>query len=129
MSAPEFNNPSNVAAPLGAYSHSGWVKAGSDILYIAGQVGNRPDGTLCETFTEQAEQAFANIARILEAHGLTPANLVKTNMYVVHGHPATVVRDMRKKYFGDARPASTFIYVPQLVEAKYFIEIEAIAAR
>jgi ribosomal-protein-alanine N-acetyltransferase len=129
MSAPEFNNPHNVAQPLGAYSHSGWVKAGSDILYIAGQVGNRPDGSLCETFTEQAEQAFANIVRILEAHGLTTANLVKTNMYVVHGHPAMVVRDIRKKYFGDARPASTFVYVPQLVDAKYFIEIEAIAAR
>lgn len=129
MSAPEFNNPNSVAAPLGAYSHSGWVKAGSDILYIAGQVGNRPDGTLCETFTEQAEQAFANIVRILEAHGLTPANLVKVNTYVVSGHHAAVVRDTRKKYFGDARPASTFVYVPQLVDAKYFIEIEGIAAR
>ncbi|MCE9522005.1 MAG: RidA family protein [Alphaproteobacteria bacterium] len=129
MSAPEFSNPSTVAAPLGAYSHTGWVRSGSDVLYIAGQVGVRPDGTLPESFAEQADEAFANIVRLLSAHGLKPFHLVKTNLYVVYGQAANVVREARRKNLGDVRPASTFIYVPQLVEPKYLIEIEGVAVR
>jgi 2-iminobutanoate/2-iminopropanoate deaminase len=129
MSAPEFNNPSTVAAPLGAYSHAGWVKSGSDILYIAGQVGVRPDGSLPESFAEQADEAFANIVRILSGSGLKPMHLVKTNLYVVYGQAANVVREARRKHFGDIRPASTFIFVPQLVDPKYLIEIEGVAVR
>jgi len=129
MSAPEFNNPVGVAPPVGAYSHAGWIKAGSDVLFIAGQVGVRPDGILPETFHEQADEAFANIARILAGSGLKAMHLVKMNIFVVYGHPVNVVRDARRKHFGDIRPASTFIYVPQLVEPKYFIEVEGVAAR
>jgi enamine deaminase RidA (YjgF/YER057c/UK114 family) len=40
-----------------------------------------------------------------------------------------VVREARRKNLGDVRPASTFIYVPQLVEPKYLIEIEGVAVR
>ena len=89
----------------------------------------RPDGTLPETFAGQAEETFANIARILEGNGLKPMHLVKLNLFVVYGQPANVVREARRKHLGEIRPASTFIYVPQLVEAKYLIEVEGIAAR
>ena len=129
MSAPELFNPNTVAPPVAAYSQAGWVKAGSDLLYIAGQVGLRVDGTLVDGIDAQAEEAFANIARILEGAGLTPANLVKINTYLVYGQPVTAVRVARNKAFGDARPASTLITVPQLVEPKYLIEVEAVAAR
>jgi 2-iminobutanoate/2-iminopropanoate deaminase len=129
MSAPEFSNPSTVAAPVGLYSHCGLVKAGSDVLFIAGQVGLRPDGTLPDAFADQAEETFANIARILEANGLKPMHLVKLNLFVVYGQAANAVREARRKYFGDVKPASTFIYVPQLVEPKYLIEVEGVAAR
>ena len=44
MSAPELFNPATVAPPVGANSHGGFVKANSDILFLAGQVGVRPDG-------------------------------------------------------------------------------------
>jgi len=129
MSVPEFDNPSSVAPPLGAYSHAGWVKAGSDVLFIAGQVGVRPDGALPETLVEQADEAFANVARILKAKGFSLHNLVKLNTFVVHGHATGTVREARLKHFGDIRPASTFVYVPQLVEPKYLIEVEGVAAR
>jgi 2-iminobutanoate/2-iminopropanoate deaminase len=129
MSAPEFNNPSTLAPPVGAYSHAGWIKAGSDVLFIAGQVGLRPDGTLPDSFADQADEVFANVARVLSGSGLKPMHLVKMNLFVVYGQPANVVRDARRKHFGDIRPASTFIYVPQLVEPKYLIEVEGVAAR
>jgi 2-iminobutanoate/2-iminopropanoate deaminase len=129
MSVPEFNNPNTLAPPVGAYSHAGWIRAGSDVLYIAGQVGVAPDGILGETFHQQADETFANIARVLSGNGLKPLHLVKLNIFVVYGQPVNVVRDARRKHFGDIKPASTFIFVPQLVEPKYLIEVEGVAAR
>lgn len=129
MSAPELFNPDTVAPPVGPYSQAAWVKAGSDLLYIAGQVGLTPEGVLPADVDAQADQAFANIARILASAGLTPANLVKINTYLVTGQPVTAVRTARQKAFGDHKSASTLIFVPQLVERKYLIEVEAVAAR
>jgi 2-iminobutanoate/2-iminopropanoate deaminase len=103
MSAPDFNNPATVMKPVGAYSHAGLVKASSDILFIAGQVGIGPDGSMRESFADQAEEAFANVVRILEANGMTARNLVKMNIYVVAGQDAAVTREARKRHLGDAR--------------------------
>jgi 2-iminobutanoate/2-iminopropanoate deaminase len=129
MSAPELFNPASVAAPVGHYSHGGFINAGSDVLFLAGQVGIKPDGSTPATLAEQAEEVFANIARILKAKDMTVANLAKINIYVVSGQPISEVRAARTRHLGDHKPASTFIYVPQLADPKYLIEIEGVAAR
>jgi len=129
MSAPELFNPATVVAPLALYSHGAFVKAGSDILYLAGQVGVRPDGVIPPTFAEQADEAYANIVRILKAKDMNVANLVKVTIYAVAGQPIGEARAARMRHLGDHKPASTFIYVPQLADTKYLIEVEAIAAR
>ena len=129
MSAPQFSNPSTMPPPVGAYSHCALVKAGSDILYLAGQVGERPDGSLPADVAGQATEVFANIVRALEANGMTPAHLAKITLFVVHGQSLAGVRAARGAAFGDAKPASTLIFVPQLADPKYLIEVEAIAAR
>jgi 2-iminobutanoate/2-iminopropanoate deaminase len=129
MSAPEFNNPATVMKPVGAYSHAGLVKTGSDLLYVAGQVGIRADGTMLEGLAAQADEAFANVVRVLEGSGMTAANLVKLNIYVVAGQDAAVTRDARKKHLGNARPASTFLFISQLVDPRLLIEVEAVACR
>ncbi len=129
MSAPEFFNPTTIHKPLGLYSHGGVAKAGSDIVYIAGQVGVRPDGTLPATVGEQADEAFANVLRVLAAKNMTVANLVNLNIYAVMGQPGEQIRAARMRHLADHRPASTFVYVPQLVEPKYLIEVEGVAVR
>jgi reactive intermediate/imine deaminase len=45
------------------------VRAG-DILYLSGQIGTRPDGTLAEGMEAQARQTMDNIAAVLAAAGL-----------------------------------------------------------
>ena len=95
MSEPTFFNPPTMAAPVGQYSHGGFVKAGSDILYIAGQVGLRPDGVLPASLEEQAEEAYANVVRVLAAKGMTVANLVKLNTFMVMGQPIAPARAAR----------------------------------
>lgn len=129
MSAPVLFNPATAAAPVGHYTHGAFIKAGSDMLFLAGQVGIKPDGSTPATLGEQAEEVFVNIGRILKAKDMTFANLAKINIYVVSGQPIAEVRAARQRYLGDHKPASTFIYVPQLADPKYLIEIEGVAAR
>ncbi|MFC0549243.1 hypothetical protein [Kutzneria chonburiensis] len=39
-------NPPSVAAPSGQYSHVATVPAGHELVFVSGQLGLRPDGTL-----------------------------------------------------------------------------------
>ena len=41
-----FSNPDSVHAPLGLYSHTAVVPSGTRLLYLSGQVGVRPDGSV-----------------------------------------------------------------------------------
>ncbi len=129
MSAAELFNPATVSPPVGACSHGAFVKAGSDLLFLAGQVGVRPDGGLPVSCADQADEVFANIVRILKAKDMTASNLVKITLYIVAGQALSDVRAARLRHLGDHKPASTLIFVPQLAEAKYLIEVDAVAAR
>ena len=128
-SKPEFSNPDGVHAPLGLYSHSVLVPAGTELLFLSGQIGMRPDGSVGESLAEQADQVFANIVSLLAAHGLGPTDIVKLTTYVVSGQESGRVRDARRKHLGAHRPASTAVYVSQLVDPKWLVEVEAVAAR
>lgn len=124
-----FLNPDTVHAPGGAYSHSAVVPAGTELIFLSGQVGVRPDGSLPASISEQAEQVFANIGALLAAHGLEASALVKLTLFVVAGQDIGAVRAARAKFFGAHRPASTAVFVSQLADAAWHVEVEAIAAR
>lgn len=47
---------------------SGAVRVG-DVLYLSGQIGTRPDGTLPPTLEAQAQQTMENIGKILARAG------------------------------------------------------------
>lgn len=124
-----YSNPAAVHAPLGLYSHTVSVPAGTDLIFLSGQVGVRPDGSTPATIGEQADQVFANITALLKAHGLEPSNIVKLTTFMVAGHDGDAVRAARLKYLGSHRPASTAVFVSQLVEPGWFVEVDAVAAR
>mgnify|MGYP002777227611 CR=1 FL=1 len=79
--AQTVRNPDTVAPPVGRYSHLAVVPAGADLLFLAGQVGNRRDGSVPTDIDDQYEQAMRNVAAILASEGATPANLVKVTIY------------------------------------------------
>lgn len=124
-----FSDPEGVHAPLGAYSHTAKVPAGTELVFLSGQVGARPDGSTPETLAEQADQVFANIAALLAGHGLTARDIVKLTTFVVAGHDMRVVREARLRHLGAHRPTSTAVFVAGLVEPRWFVEVEAVAAR
>ena len=124
-----FVNPPTVHAPAGAYSHTAVVPAGTELVFLSGQVGLRPDGSLPESLAEQAEQVFANIGALLTAHGLDAGALVKLTMFIVAGQDLQAVRAARVKFMGSHRPASTAVFVAQLADPAWHVEVEAVAAK
>src|SRR5580704_19364387 len=56
-------------------AYSAAIDAG-DYVYISGQGGQRPDGSLPAKFDEQASQALENIKTIVEAAGLNMKHIV-----------------------------------------------------
>jgi 2-iminobutanoate/2-iminopropanoate deaminase len=125
----EFSNPTNVHTPLGLYSHAVVVPTATELIYLSGQIGVRPDGSTPASIEEQADQVFENIVALLRAHGLEPSAIVKLSTFMVAGQNGQAVREARLKHLGTHRPASTAVYVSQLVDPKWLVEVEAIAAR
>ena len=46
-----------------------WTLAGTELIFLSGQVGLKPDGSLPPSLAEQSRQVFANIGAILQAAG------------------------------------------------------------
>jgi enamine deaminase RidA (YjgF/YER057c/UK114 family) len=124
-----MTNPEGVHPPLGLYSHTVTVPEGTELVYVSGQVGVRPDGSTPATIEEQADQVFANLVTLLQAHGLGPTSIVKLTTFMVAGHDGDAVRAARLEHLGDHRPASTAVFVSQLVDPAWFVEVDAVAAR
>jgi enamine deaminase RidA (YjgF/YER057c/UK114 family) len=105
------------------------VPEGTELVFLSGQVGVRPDGSTPPSIEEQADQAFANLIVLVNAHGLEPGSIVKLSTFIVAGHDGDAVRAARLKHLGSHRPASTAVFVSQLVDPAWLVEVEAVAAK
>ncbi len=123
------HNPTDVAAPVGPYTHGIEVPPGARLMFVAGQLGIAPDGTVPADARAQADQVWSNIRAILAAAGMGLEDIVQMTGYVAHPDHAEAYRSARLAAMGDLRPASTLIFVSRLADPKYLIEIDAVAAR
>lgn len=124
-----FTNPPDVHAPVGPYSHTAVVPAGSELVFVAGQVGMRRDGTVPAAFAEQAELTFANLHACLAEHGLGVDAVVKLTVFIVGQQDFSLLRAVREKHFGAHRPTSTTVYVAALAAPALLLEVEAVAVK
>jgi enamine deaminase RidA (YjgF/YER057c/UK114 family) len=122
-------NPATSFPPQGAYSHGVDVPPGSRMVYVAGQVGVDKDGNTPEDFASEADNAFANVVRVLADAGMEPTDIVKLNTYLTRPEDMATLRPIREKHFGDHAPAATLVYVAGLAAPIWHIEIEAVAAK
>jgi enamine deaminase RidA (YjgF/YER057c/UK114 family) len=88
-----------------------------------------PDGTTPKGITAQAEQAWKNIVAILEQAGMTVHDLVKITHYLINADDIKPYVEVRRRFLGEARPASMLLVVPALVRPEFLVEIEAYAAK
>ena len=124
-----FLDPRDVHAPAGPYSHTAVVPQGSTLIFVAGQVGMRADGSVPDAFVEQADLVFHNLRSCLAAHGLGVEAVVRLGVFLLPGQDFQVLRAARERHFGAHRPTSTTVYVPQLASPKFLLEVEAVAVK
>lgn len=122
-------NPHGIAPTTGTYSHAIEVPPNSRLLYMCGEVPIRPDGTVPETFDEQAQVVWDNVKAVLEAAGMSLNDVVKMTGYIVRPTDRDAYRDGRNRNLGTARPASTLLVVARLGRPEWLIEIDAVAAK
>ena len=121
----EFVNPDGLAKPVAYYSHLAVVPSGYKQLILAGQVGNRIDGSFPETLDEQFEQAIANILAILKSQAATGRDVVKVTCYLAE-RPDSYARIGKalKEAFPEPPPAQTFVIVAGLAFTAVKVEID-----
>ncbi len=125
----EAINPPDIVAPLGHYTHGILVPKEHEWLYIAGQVGVSPDGSVPESFEEQARLCWQNLVAVLRAGGMGVENLVKTTVLLVDAADLPAFGAARSAVLGSHKPASTVFIVSDLARREWRVEIEAVAAR
>ena len=120
-----LNNPA-LQPPMG-YSHAVSATAIGTMLFISGQVGALPDGSVPESVGEQARIAVANVNAMLAEAGMDASNIAKLTIYLTD-----------EAYLGEFMaaaggtlpvppPAVTLLIVKALAAPNLFVEIEAIA--
>jgi enamine deaminase RidA (YjgF/YER057c/UK114 family) len=110
------------------FRYSPAVKAGG-LLFVAGQVGIRSDGTVPDSAEEQIDLAFQRLGAILKLEGLGFEDLVELVSYHVHiDEQLATFREIKDKYITRDFPAWTILGVASLARPSLFIEIKAVAA-
>lgn len=115
----------NAPAALGPYSQA--IKAGN-LLFISGQLGLDPASGEFKALDAagQARQALANLRSVLEAAGASPADVVKTTVFLVDLDDFGPVNEVYAEVFGKESPARSCFAVSALPKGG-LVEIEAIA--
>jgi 2-iminobutanoate/2-iminopropanoate deaminase len=115
--------------PYAPYLLSQGMRVG-DLLLISGQTGIDSAGELVslDDFDAQADQAFRNLGRVLEAGGSGFDRVAKVTIFLTDmatNFPKIV--ELRRKWFTPPYPADTIVEVRSLYRPEVKIEIEAIA--
>ncbi|MGX9966910.1 RidA family protein [Roseomonas sp. F4] len=120
-----FSNPPGVHTPGARYMHAALVEGAQRRLVISGQIGVAPDGTILPAGPAQIGQALANLAAVLAAHGMGPANLVKLGVFLTDRALIPVWRTERDRVLGPIAPCSTLLIVAGLADPRFVFEVEA----
>ncbi len=99
----------------------------SDYLYISGQTGQRPDGSVPADFAAQATQTLDNIKSVVTAAGLGLQNIVYIKVYLQDVSNYDQLNTVFAKYFPDTPPARAVLGVARVPQSS--IEIDAVAVR
>ncbi|MER6048392.1 Rid family hydrolase [Streptomyces sp. NPDC001793] len=110
------------------FGYSAAVRA-HGLLFIAGTIGRRADGTIPDTIEEQTEIAIRKIEEILRLENLDTSALVDVTSYHVdiRQHLPGFV-DAKQRLVNEPYPTWTIIGVSGLASPGLLIEIRATAA-
>ena len=113
----------------GPYPFSQVVEA-NGFVFLAGQVGDAPDGHGAVPGGIEAEtrQMLENVGRLLRAVGLDYGDVVKATVYLLDFTEFGRMNAVYREYFPTEPPTRATVGVTALA-SDYRIEIEVVAAR
>ena len=114
--------------PYEPYRISQGMRVGN-LLFVSGQAAIDRSGQLVGVgdFDAQAEQAFMNLAQVLEAGGSSLRDVAKVTIFLTDMSNFAKIVDLRGKWFSEPYPADSIIQVAVLALPELEIEIEAVA--
>ena len=121
-------NPDTVV-PHPAYWHVATVPSNCRLLFAAGQVGKRADGTVPESPSQQCKQAYANISTVLGDAGMEWRDVIKRTTYRTPGWEREWEMPSVAAAMGEHRSCHTGIGVDFLATPDFLVEIDMIAAK
>ena len=125
----KVHNPSTVAPGTG-YSHGIELPPNTRILYCAGQLGLKADGSFASNeIRGQAEQAWRNIGAVLRDAGMGYEDIVKLTHYLTRREDLAAYREVRAQFLGKLAPASTLLVISALARPEALVEVEVVAAK
>jgi 2-iminobutanoate/2-iminopropanoate deaminase len=115
-----------LAEPISHYTDA---VAADRFLFISGMLPVDGNGELVGAgdVVRQAEQVLDNVAAVLRATGASFDDVVRVGVYLTNMADRELINTVRRRYFGDARPASTLVEVSKLAAPDALVEIEAVA--
>ena len=124
-------NPKTIAPPpSGRYSHSIEIPANARWLYLAGQIGITPDGTILKSLKEQDDQIWKNTILTLEDAGFGVEDIVKLTVFSTDPAGLPIHMEHRARYLNsDHMPATTWLNISSLANPELLIEMETVAAK
>ncbi len=116
---------SNAPGAIGPYSQA--MKAEGRFLFMSGQIPLTPSGELVVgDIKTQAKQSMTNLAAVLDAAGLSFANVVKTTIFLSSMDHFAGVNEIYGSYFESDPPARSTVAVAGLPKG-VDVEIEMVA--
>jgi enamine deaminase RidA (YjgF/YER057c/UK114 family) len=110
------------------FRYSPAIKAGG-LVFIAGQVGLRRDGTIPEDVSLEAELAFQRVGELLECCGLGFEALVELVSYHVDiDQHLAAFRAVKDRFIIAPYPTWTIVGVAALARPALKVEIKCVAA-
>ena len=126
MTSRQVVSSSGAPAAIGPYSQA-IVADGT--VYCSGQIGLDPaTGELAEGLEAQAERAMRNLSAVLDAAGVTLADVVKTTIFLTDMGDFAAVNAIYATAMPEPPPARSTVAVAGLPKGA-LVEIEAIARR
>lgn len=99
------------------------------LVFVSGQFGLRPDGSVPVSSVEQATRAFDRLGVVLEAAGCSFDDLVELTSYHVDLDLHLVeFMQVKDRYLKDNLPAWTMLGVHSMARAGLTVQIKAVAA-
>ncbi|MBH5336257.1 RidA family protein [Streptomyces pactum] len=107
------------------FGYSQAIRSG-ELIHVSGQLSFGEAGEFLHAgdFAAQLKQTYANMDKVLDHYGCTRNQVVSQTLYVVDlRQNAAATAEGNLGYFGDHRPASTVLGVPELTLPGQVVEI------